>query len=86
MISMQPTNYDMANNDLMVLMVILVFMFIIILVSIFLLKWILGIKKIIRNLEMTNIKLEENNELLRDIIEDINYRKEKSFEQQKMNF
>jgi|GEM_PF-3289304 len=83
---MQPTNYDMANNDLMVLMVILVFMFIIILVSIFLLKWILGIKKIIRNLEMTNIKLEENNELLRDIIEDINYRKEKSFEQQKMNF
>ena len=49
-------------------------------------RWILGLGKIIKNLEITNIKLEENNELLRDIIEDINYRKEKESTQQKIHF
>jgi hypothetical protein len=83
---MESTSYDLANSDFVILAVVLIIIFVIVIISIFLLKWILGIKKIIRNLETTNIKLEENNELLRDIIEDINYRKEKGFEQQKLNF
>jgi len=83
---MESTSYEVANSDFVTLAVVLIIIFVIVIISIFLLKWILGIKKIIRNLETTNIKLEENNELLRDIIEDINYRKEKGFEQQKLNF
>ena len=86
MIFMESTSYEVANSDFVTLAVVLIIIFVIVIISIFLLKWILGIKKIIRNLETTNIKLEENNELLRDIIEDINYRKEKGFEQQKLNF
>ena len=83
---MQPTNYDVATNDTLVFIIFLVIVFIIIIINIILMKWIFGMKKIVKNLELTNVKLEINNELLKDIIEDINHRKVKNFEQQKIHF
>lgn len=83
---MQPANYDIASNDTLVFIIFLIIILIIIIINIMLMKWIFGMKKIVKNLELTNAKLEVNNELLRDIIEDINHRKVKSFEQQKIHF
>ncbi|MGF6906901.1 hypothetical protein [Fusobacterium sp. PH5-44] len=83
---MQPADYNVVNNDTIIFVVFMVIILVIIIINIVLMRWMFGIKKIIRNLELANTKLEINNELLRDIIEDINHRKVKNFEQQKIKF
>ncbi|MDR1834326.1 MAG: hypothetical protein LBQ96_00795 [Fusobacteriaceae bacterium] len=50
------------------------------------LKKTLGIGAIVDNLNRVNRTLEENNEKLKELIEDVNTRKERQAEQQRMRF
>ncbi|MDR3259953.1 MAG: hypothetical protein LBT51_10140 [Fusobacteriaceae bacterium] len=52
----------------------------------FILKWILETNKTLDNLKRINKNFEENNELLKELIDDLNSKKERQSEQQKIEF
>jgi membrane protein insertase Oxa1/YidC/SpoIIIJ len=59
---------------------------VLILISAFIFKWILEITKILDNLKNINKNIEENNELLKELIDDLNSKKERQADQQKLEF
>jgi len=68
------------------ILLVLALVVVLFVIFIFILKKTLGVRDIAERLDELNRTLEENNEKLKELIEDVNTRKERQAEQQRMRF
>ncbi|MDR1831648.1 MAG: hypothetical protein LBQ97_02800 [Fusobacteriaceae bacterium] len=75
-----------VSLDMTAILLVLALVVVLFVIFIFILKKTLGVRDIAERLDELNRTLEENNEKLKELIEDVNTRKERQAEQQRMRF